>query len=118
MSYDIRLVEPNTGETIHIDSPHYIRGGNYAIGGTTELWMNVTYNYAPIFKRVLGEEGVRSIYGTTGEESVPILKAAIMQLKDDASADYWEATDGNAKKALSGLLSFARMRPDGIWEGD
>ena len=32
--------------------------------------------------------------------------------------DYWKATEGNAKRALYGLLTFARLRPDGIWDGD
>ena len=47
-----------------------------------------------------------------------MLKYAIDTLKDDATNDYWEATEGNAKKALYGLLAFAQMRPDGIWDGD
>ena len=33
-------------------------------------------------------------------------------------SDYWHATEGNAKRALYGLLAFAKMRPDGVWDGD
>lgn len=29
--------------------------------------------------------------------------------------DYWKATEGNAKRALCGLLMFAQLRPDGVW---
>lgn len=47
MSYDIRLTDRVTGETLEATAPHQIRGGTYAVGGTTELWLNVTYNYAP-----------------------------------------------------------------------
>lgn len=118
MSYDISLREPISGKTIQLEEAHFIRGGTYAIGGTREAWLNVTYNYGMIFRRVFGENGIRTIYGLTGAESIPIIKAAMNQLADDVSTDYWEATEGNAKKALAGLLAFAQMRPDGIWEGD
>lgn len=80
--------------------------------------MNITYNYAKHYYRVFGEKGIRTIYGMTGAESIPIIKAAMAQLGDDVSADYWEDTEGNAKKALAGLLAFAQMRPDGVWDGD
>jgi hypothetical protein len=118
MSYDISLQDPVTKETIYFDVPHQVQGGTYAMGGTTEAWLNVTYNYSKHYYRVFGENGIRSIYGKTGAESVPILQDAIDKLGDEVSADYWEPTEGNAKKALYGLLAFAKLRPDGIWEGD
>lgn len=118
MSYDIKLTDRVTGETLEAEEPHRVRGGTYCIGGTRELWLNVTYNYAPHYYRTLGEEGVRSIYGRTGAESIPMLEAAIAALGDNVSDNYWEPTEGNAKRALIGLLSFAQMRPDGVWKGD
>ena len=120
MSYDIQLKDRVTGEVLKTDHPHFMRGGTYALNGTTELWLNVTYNYGRIYSRkdVLGEEGIRSIYGKSGAESIPILQKAISALKDDVSKDYWEPTEGNAKRALSQLLAMAQMRPDGVWDGD
>lgn len=118
MSYDIKLTDRVTGETLEASMPHQIRGGTYCMGGTAELWLNVTYNYAPHYYRTLGEEGIRSIYGRSGAESIPLLEAAIAALGDDVSDNYWEPTEGNAKKALCGLLAFAQMRPDGVWKGD
>lgn len=118
MSYDIHLLEPVTKKVIVLDNPHDVNGGTYKLGGTKELWLNVTYNYAPIFRRVLGEKGIRSIYGMTGADSIPKLCMAIQQLKSDPHPDYWEPTDGNAQLALVGLLKFAVLRPDGIWDGD
>lgn len=118
MSYDITLNDPVTNKTIIFDNKHYIKGGTYCLGGTREAWLKITYNYGEIFRKMLGEKGIRSIYGKSGAESIPILKNAISKLKDDVSEDYWEATEGNAKKALYGLLAFAEMRPDGIWCGD
>lgn len=118
MSYDIELRDPVTREVIMFDAPHLMTGGTYAVGGTREAWLNVTYNYGDIYRRVLGEDGIRSIYGMTGAESVSVLEEAASKLSDDATGDYWEATDGNAKRPLLKLAAMARMRPDGIWDGD
>ena len=120
MSYDIDLLDPVTRETIEISEPHFMRGGTYKIGGDTELHLNVTWNYAKFYYRedVFGEKGIRTIYGMTGLESIPILEKAINGLGDDVHPDYWEPTEGNAKRPLVQLLTMAKMRPDGIWEGD
>ena len=118
MSYDISLVDPVTKETLEIENPHQIRGGTYAVGGTTEAWLNITWNYAPFYYEVFGEKGIRTIYGMTGAESIPVIKAAMEKLGDDVDPDYWKATPGNAKRALAGLLALAQLRPDGVWTGD
>ena len=118
MSYDIELKDPVTKETIMLDVAHQITGGTYCVGGTQEAWLNITWNYADHFYRVMGDKGIRTIYGMTGAESIPVLKKAIEQLGDDVDEDYWKSTEGNAKRALCGLLAFAQMRPDGIWDGD
>ena len=118
MSYDISLLDPVTRDVLNADAPHQMIGGTYRPGGTAELWLNVTYNYAPHFRRVLGDDGIRSIYGMTGAESIAVLEGAAARLADDASDDYWEATEGNAKRALFQLAAMARTRPDGVWDGD
>lgn len=119
MSYDISLRDPVTREVIELDEPHFMAGGTYCPGGTTELWLNVTYNYGEIYKRAFGDErGIRSIYGLTGAESIPVLEAAAASLGDDVSERYWDATEGNAKRPLLQLAAMARMRPDGVWDGD
>lgn len=118
MSYDIRLTDPVTGDTLYSREPHLMAGSVYAVGGTRELWLNVTYNYAPIFVRVLGEEGIRTIYGLSGAESLPLLEGAIAKLSKDATDNYYEATEGNARRALRQLVALANMRPDGVWDGD
>ncbi len=119
MSYDIKLCHPVSNEVIELDSPHQLRGGTCAVGGTVEAWLNVTYNYGSHYYRVFdGEEGIRTIYSMSGAESIPVLKKAIAQSGDDISDDYWEATEGNAKAALHGLLALAKLRPDGVWRGD
>lgn len=118
MSYDIDLVDPVSKKVLQLDSPHHMRGGTYALGGTTDASLNVTYNYSSHFYKHLGDGGIRIIYGKTGAESIPLLQEAISKLGDDVSEDYWEPTEGNAKRALVQLLALARMRPDGVWDGD
>ena len=114
-----------------------MRGGTYAVGGTTRAHLNVTYNYARHFCAVFEElptprpkapawmweegepvGGIRTIYGLTGAESLVVLDRAILLLKNDVTDDYWEATEGNAKRALMQLRALATLRPDGIWSGD
>lgn len=84
MSYDIRLIDPVTKETINFDTPHQMTGGTYAVGGTTEAWLNITFNYARWYYKDgvfpdKGEDnsGIRSIYGMSGSESIPVLEHAI-----------------------------------------
>ena len=54
----------------------------------------------------------------TGAESIPVLEAAASRLADDATGNYWDATEGNAKRALLQLVALAKLRPDGVWDGD
>ena len=118
MSYDISLCDPETGRTAIVPDGHDLRGGTYAEGGTGEAWLNVTYNYSPHFYRTMGDKGIRTIYGMTGRDSVPVLTAAIDQLAASHSADYWAGTEGNARKALENLRLLARACPDAVWQGD
>jgi hypothetical protein len=137
MSYDLYLVDPVTQETLTLAEPHFMRGGTYAVGGDTHAHLNITYNYAKHFCRVFEElpaprplaprwlheqdepvGGIRTLYGLSGAESLPLLDQAIALLGDDVSDNYWEATEGNAKRALMQLRALATMRPDGVWDGD
>lgn len=118
MSYDIELRCPVTNDPLTIDFKHKITGGTYQVGGTNRLWLNITYNYCSIFKRIFGDDGIRTIYGMNGAESIPLLKKGIDELANDVSENYWEATEGNAKLALMQLVALAQLRPDGVWHGD
>lgn len=140
MSYDITLNDPVTKEPIQLDTPHQMRGGTYAMNGTTEAWLNITYNYSRwyhkpgVFADTREEsKGIRTIYGMTGAQSIPVLEEAIRRLNEDPddltpeeireyeahdAGGYWTPTKANAIKPLHQLLAFARMRPDGVWDGD
>lgn len=140
MSYDITLNDPVTKEPIQLDTPHQMRGGMYAMGGTTEAWLNITWNYADwyykpgVFAATKEEsKGIRTIYGMSGAQSIPVLEKAIRALQEDLDdltpeeikeyedhevRGYWTPTKANAIKPLYQLLAFAQMRPDGVWDGD
>lgn len=126
MSYDINLLDPITKEIIEINDAHFLQGGTYQMGGSKELTLNITYNYSKILHRVIQPKntpsdyktGIRSLYGITALEAIPILEAAISNLKDDVDEDYWKATEGNTKRALNNLLTMCKMRPDAIIDGD
>lgn len=119
MSYDIDLLDPVTKDVIELDTPHQMKGGTFALGGTREAHLNVTYNYGVHYYRVIcPDQGIRKIYGLTGAESIPILQKAADALKDDVAGDYWKPTEGNAKAALLQLIALAKLRPDGVWNGD
>jgi hypothetical protein len=115
MSYDVELVHPISGKVLELDSPHFMKGGTYAVGGTHEATLNITYNYSKHFVRIFGNKGIHTINGMTGVDSIPVLSNAINKLGDDVSDDYWAATEGNAKNSLVQLLTLVKMRPDGIW---
>ena len=147
MSYDIYLRDRVTKETVHFDTPHQMAGGTYAVGGTTEAWLNITYNYAQWYYKdgvfpdrgEAGKDfhdgltGIRSIYGLSGADSIPILEHAIKSLesaedglsekeiqeyKNGGVEGYWMPTRENAIKPLYQLLAMAKMRPDAVWDGD
>ena len=140
MSYDISLTDPVTHERIKLDELHYMQGGTYVVGGTTEMWLNITYNYARWYykpgvfaKTKESSKGIRTIYGMTGAESIPVLKRAIKKLEgmtvdisekerrdceEQGCTGYWLPTRANAIRPLYQLLALAQMRPDGVWRGD
>ena len=102
-----------------LDKKHDIGGGTYAFDGTSEPWMNITYNYSPHFRNFLGVEGLRSLYGLTADQVADRLERVIDEMGGEPSGDYWEPTEGNARKALQDLFQLARLCPgDSILNGD
>lgn len=124
MSWDFDLCDPVTKKVLETEKKHEIKGGTYRTVGTTEMTLNITYNYSDIINKKMEELGIIRdaccgyafyLTGKTGAETIEPLKKVIASLKDDVDDDYWNATEGNVKKALCGLLTFAQLRPDGVW---
>lgn len=115
MSYDVKMVNEK-GNLLVV--PRHTEGGTYMVGGTNLTELNITYNYAPHFCKVLGELGIRSLYGKKGREVQPLLRKAVKKLGTERDGDYWKSTPGNAGHALNILLQWAILHPYGIFQGD
>lgn len=111
MSYDIYLKDPVTKQVIELDEPHFMTGGTYQIGGTTELWLNITYNYGGYYYEATDKDdrfahdevsayyadgttgptvtryGIRGIYGKTGAESIPMIQDMISRIEEKYKKD-------------------------------
>ena len=130
MSYDVRLIDHTTHKVLEAENPHFMKGGTFCPGGTKELWLNITYNYAAVLCKVLQRDvidqdtgkrttlvGLDAINGLYAAETISMLRKAINSLSDEgANESYWHPTEGNVKKALIQLKALADMRPDGVWE--
>ena len=133
MSWDVDLCDPVTNEILELDNPHFMRGGTYAVDGTREMSLNITFNYTRFYNDAF-KGGFRALDGVSAVESIPILKAAIEKIKDPLTPDlsqeeredyesqqatgYWMPTKENCLRPLYQLLSLAQMRPDGVWRVD
>lgn len=117
MSYDISLKDRVTGETLHTTEPHMMTGGTYAIGGTTEMWLNITYNYSHYYYEATEGDarfandggdgnvryGIRGIYGKTGAESIPMLRDMIANIENRYKRDgEWISTKREKAKHYDG----------------
>ena len=130
MSWDVNLCDPVTNEVLELDSPHFMRGGTYAVDGTKEMSLNITFNYTRFYNDAF-KGGFRALDGVSAVESIPILKAAIEKIKDPLTPDlsqeeredyesqqatgYWMPTKENCLRPLYQHHSLAQMRPDGVW---
>lgn len=104
MSWWISLQE--NGE--FCDVPLFEEGGTYALGGSCEADLNVTYNYGGLFN-------FRGLDGRTGAETQAELDDAVARLGTERDMNYWAATPGNAGVACALLASWARLYPDAVW---
>ena len=129
MSYDLRLVKGKTKKTVAIrvsGIPQY--GGTIAydpaaqrVCDVEEVRFNVTYNYGCILglSDVLGDDGIRSLYGQPFETILDRLYRArdtIVRMFADrldvdqlsgkivTDYDYWKATPRNVMKTLDHMI--------------
>jgi len=118
MSYDIGLYPPQVNDpSEEIMSPLQVDahedGGTFVAGGTTDAWLNVTYNYSECYR--LFEFSLTDLDRKTASETEERLADLVEKLGTARYPDYWAPTPGNAGHALSILLGWARQHPDGVW---
>ena len=137
MSYDIGLKNPVANETASFRQRifAFVQKLAYAINGTTELWLNITYGYAPYYYETTKNDerfaynelisddrhaivqtkyGIRGIDGKTGTESIPMLKDLISRIEQK----YKKQVAANVTEPLYKMLAMAQRRPNGIWDVD
>jgi len=113
MSYWVTLKDAETRRNLLTD--HHAEGGTYAIGGTGQCELNVTYNYGGAHTH-LAEDGLRWLDGKRAFRTRNRLEIAVKFLGTERDDDYWKPTNGNAGYALSILLKWAKEHPQGVWQ--
>jgi hypothetical protein len=116
MGYNIKLVGTD-GNIVSVMK--HQAGSEFAIGGTTDAEINITYNYSKYFREEIDTyNGIRWLYGKPAHECITILENAIEKLGTKKDSDYWKSTPGNAGNILHVLLGWAKQYPGAIFEGD
>lgn len=105
MSYDIELLGKD-GKPVQVE--RHAEGGTFALGGTNDACINITYNYAKHYR-------FRELDGLEARDTISGLGEAVKRLGTKRDDDYWEPTPGNAGYAASILLSWAIEHPDAVW---
>ncbi len=113
MSYDIELRDEQ-GNICHVEK--HSEGGTYVLDGTTDAYLNITFNYSEYYSQWIDKEsGLKWLNGKRAKECIETLKSAIRVLGIYRDDNYWGATPGNAGYALSILLRWAEQYPDAIF---
>ena len=116
MSYGVHLREPN-GSVCQVE--RHSECGNYVVGGTTDTYLNITWNYREYFyEHIDKEQGIRWLYNKKAKDCVPKLEEVVKKLGTKTDNSYWAPTAGNAGYALSILLKWAKENPEAVFGGD
>jgi hypothetical protein len=107
MSWDVYLEDP-IGV---VQVSRHEEGGTYALGGTSQAGLNVTYNYGAAFHEAFGTDLREFLDGRRARDVIEPLRLAVAKLGTQRDPDYWQATRGNAGHALSILLAWAEQYP-------
>ena len=137
MSYYIGLKNPAVNETASFRQKifAFVQKLACTISGTTELWLNITYGYAPYYYEttknderfaynqlvsddrhaiVQTEYGIRGIDGKTSAESIPMLKDLINRIEQK----YKKQVAAKVTEPLYKMLATAQRQPNRIWDVD
>ncbi len=111
MSYDIKLIDKNTKETLKLSKPRLATSGTYQVeyDQNTDRWylavqsdarINITYNYSRYYCEATENDknfawdddgeisyGIRGLYGKTALESYLLLITMILRIMDKYTID-------------------------------
>jgi len=113
MSYEVILRYGD--ETAEV--PSHSEGGIFVQNGTNLACISITYNYSVFFNEHLGDDGIRGLNGKPARETINKLEKAVSALSSFLpDNNYWKPTAGNAGRALSILLNWAKLHPNAVWK--
>lgn len=111
MSYDVDLLDNLSSRKVLKMPEKFEDGGTYAIGGTNDCSLNITFNYIEVFGSLVDD-----LHLKFAKDTLPALRAFCDQYKRaEPWKDYWAPTPGNARAAIMRLISFAEQHPTGVW---
>ena len=111
MSYDVSLNRNGHPVTV----PRFQEGGTYAVGGSTESSLNITYNYSAVYEQY--GFSLRDLAEMTARDTLCLLTRILSEIGTSERTDnYWDATPGNAGHALAILIGWAAANLDATWQ--
>lgn len=137
MSRNVNLDCACCGRTLQVD--RHTEGGTYAVNGSDEASLNITYNYSVYYYEYLdidGDRGITALYGQAAKHVIERMKRAHAQILADEKVEYaeqkrwgqngaawepdnyWCPTKKNAARALAILIGWAERYPAGVFSGD
>lgn len=115
MSYWVSLHETNDPESPIVEVDPHQEGGTYAIGGSNEADLNITYNYSEVYH--LFQFSIKDLDGQKAETMISKLRELVLKLGTKKyERDYWAPTPGNAGAALETLLDWAIRHPNAYFK--
>lgn len=114
MGVDITL--ERDGQTVQV--LRHQEGSTYAVGGTTDASIAITYNYGDQYRRAYTELGLpydgmcKMFEDRLARDCVEEFRAVVSHLGTERDTDdYWESSPGNAGYALFVVLSWCALYP-------
>ena len=80
-----------------------------------EEWIK-TIRKKTVYKDNKGK--VIDLFETHLSEKDMVKEEITYEISEGPNINYWEATAANAIKPLYQLIAMAKLRPDGVWDGD
>lgn len=112
MSHDIRLVSRTLGGEVTCKVVPHEEGGTYAMGGTADADLNVTYNYSQVY--AILDFHPSELNDKRAGDCIPRLEEIVAKLGTRQYSDYWAPTPGNAGHAMNVVLGWCKQNPDAI----
>lgn len=106
----------------------YGKTGLESISMLSDMILRITKKYKSGDDWIISKREVLHYYDMDGNETQPwdaitnkienTSEVIVEDIYEGPDSDYWKATAANAIRPLYQLMTFAKYRPDGVWDGD